>query len=221
MNLNKFLVLSFLGCQLGSASIGLEMYIGNATDSSGVAVPDGTLWALVVDDGDLSFPGSFGLNSSISAAGAAGAFLPGLEFELNSRFGADTVFAIGGFNGSAKSGVAGYHSDLLDLTLSDSLVAGRNSAVYFFPGVSYTTQTATYAIRSQVGGLNSPADTTGGVEGMVIPPDSQTVKYGALSPDNLGITSDANFRAVNLVPEPSTALLGLLGVLGLLRRKRN
>jgi PEP-CTERM motif len=224
MNIKSIILASVALTSFANATITLNTAFGVALDSSGIAVPDGTLWALVVDGGDSSFPGGFGLNDSLTAAGAAGSFAPGQQFALGRSFGSDKVFAIGGFNGLISQSIAGSTFDALsvDPVVDTALVAGRNAAFYFFPGVNFTTSGATYTIGSQVGGLNGAGDAGSGTEaGLVIPSDSATAGYGVGTAAIGGVIPSARFTAVNLVPEPSSALLSALGVLGLLRRRRN
>jgi hypothetical protein len=226
MNIKLIILGSVALASFANATITLNTAFGIALNSSGTAVPDGTLWALVVDDGDSSFPGGFGLNGTLTAAGAATSFAPGQEFALGKSLGLDKVFAIGGFNGAASQGAdylgATFDALSIDPIADAALVAGRNAAFYFFPGVTFTTKDAVYKIGSQVGGLHGAANEgSGTAAGLTIPADSSTVGFGLGTSAIGGITPNERFTAVNLVPEPSSAFLGALGVLTFLRRRRN
>lgn len=202
-----------------NATITLNTFFGVATDSIGNPIVDGTLWALVVDNGDNTFAGGFGLNSSITEIGANADFSIGQSFTLGSLFGSDTVFAMGGFNGTANFSQAGFAADALTLNLGDNgLVAGRNAAFYFFPGVVYVGA-GTYQIGTQIGAFNAVEDTVNGLQ-MTIPADGSTVGFGALDTVTGGNVAPANMQSVVLIPEPSVALLGAFGILALLRRRR-
>jgi MYXO-CTERM domain-containing protein len=102
------------------------------------------------------------------------------------------------------------------------LATGLKYAFYYFPGATYTAGVNT--IGSQVGGVNSNTNAPdAGLDAMIIPADSALVNQGAATiGDWSGLQTNSQFTAVNLttVPEPSAALLGAVGVLGLLRRRR-
>jgi hypothetical protein len=203
-------------------SIVLNTVFGPCTNSSGNLIPDGTLWALVMstDAGD-SFAGGFGLGGSILNSGAASAeFAIGQEIAVGRSIGADSIFAIGGFTGAAQNNI-GYTQDALTLELSVNLIAGRNVAFYFFPNVIFSS-TETNKVGTEVGGLNATAVTAEGPFtglSMVLPADGGDVSFGAVGTLSGGTAE--NMKAVVLVPEPSSILLGLLGTLSLLRRKRD
>lgn len=206
-----------------SASITLSNQFGVASDKAGAAVPDGTLWALVVDtNSDGAFPGAFGANQSLGQIGANLAFTTGQQLTLGGNlFGGDTIFALGGFNGTAN-GVTGLSISELSLNLGENgLTSGKAFAFYWFPGSTYTS-TGTNLVGSQVGGINAGADANAQLGAMTIPADSAFYTTGAASTGSAGGTLDASrFVAQPLIPEPSSALLGLVGALGLLRRRRN
>lgn len=211
-----------------AATVTINTIIGQAFGTDGTTpVAEGTLWALVVDDGDNNFAG-FGLDSSLFAAnqsvpGVADTFFTaGQSISLGSSLAGGTIFAMGGTNGLSTLGVAGATSDALaGLSLGvNGLAAGAEYAFFFFPGASFTGGPSE-TIGSAVGGLSSTtAEGDFGLAGMVIPPDGATVSQGAVSVTLGGATANSSFTAVQLVPEPSAALLGALGALGLLRRRR-
>jgi hypothetical protein len=236
MKLNKYVGLALGLIALSSsasATVTLNGQYGQAFNVDGTTtVPDGTLWALVVDSNADSTMAGVGLNSSLSqvfASGQAGKDLinstfGGKTFSIGSNFGLDTVFALGGFNSSAV-GVAGAAATAVaGLTLgTNGLAQGANYSFFFFPGVIFTTEGAQYTVGGSVGGVNlSTADAGAGTAGMVIPADGATVFQGANTGGDLGgSVPNSSFAAVPLVPEPSSALLGAIGALGLLRRRRN
>ena len=219
----------------GNAAVTIAFSAGSALLANGTAanplagntaVPNGTLWVVIVDTNNNSALPGMALNSSVfETAQTEGGrtsinslFAPSQNIALNSVIGGDTVFGIGGFS-SALAGFAGGAAPLLsDLTLP----AGRNYGFYFFPGVTFTTTGATYQIGGSVGGIHSSVDDPDNAAfAMVIPPDGNTVDQGVLSVSNGGLATNSRFTAVTLVPEPSAALLGAVGALGLLRRRRN
>lgn len=199
------------------ASVTLTTGFGVAYTSTGVAVPDGTLWALVVDtDGNSTFSGGFGLNSTLTESGANSVFTLGQTLAVGTLLGGDAIFAMGGFNGTAVAGMAGLSLDSVTTNYgTNGLAAGKNIAFYWFPGATV----ANPKVGSQVGGFNSNTDAAV-LGGMVLPPDGANVPVGGGTTDLGGTLPNARLTAVNLIPETSTALLGALGALGLLRRRR-
>jgi hypothetical protein len=217
-----------------NAAITISASFGQAFNTDGTTpVATGTLWALIVDGGDGTLPGGLTANTSlaglVAANGASATTLinttfDGVDFTLGTLFGTDTVFALGGFTGLA--GAPGTAAPVLELTIGTYGVAvGRVYGFYFFPGKIFTTQGATYTADASVGGINSSiTDSGAGFDsGMVIPSDGATAAQGALTNaggDLGGSMSDSSFAAV-AIPEPSAVLLGSLGALFLLRRRRN
>lgn len=221
---NKIIALVFGALVLPtSASITLSAQFGAASNTSGVAVPDGTLWALVVDtNSDNLFPGAFGANQSLGETGALTTFTPGQQLTIGGNLlGGDTVFALGRFNGTAN-GVTGLAIFEEGYTLgTNGLVAGKQFAFYWFPGSTYTSS-GTNVVGSAVGGINTGADAAAGLGGMVVPSEGAFYTTGAATTGAAGGSLSASrFLAQTLVPEPSSALLGAIGSLGLLRRRRN
>lgn len=230
---SKFLLAAFFGFAMHShATVTLGYTFGVHFDSLGDAVPDGTLWALVVDhDANNTFAG-FGLDGSLHAAdqlspGIADTFFTaGQSISLGGLVGGGTVFAMGGMNGGDGSTTGSLSS--LDITLN-GLAVGRNFAIYWFPGATFSgVESNPQTIENEVGGMqNATVDVIpAGAEyfntGMVIPPDGSDISsIGGASVTTLaGNIADTSFTAVTLIPEPSTALLGAFGALALLRRRR-
>jgi hypothetical protein len=204
-----------------SATVTLNTQFGYAYGASGALVPDNALWILVVDtNGDNSFGGAFGLNSSLSESGANSLFTSGQSISVGGLLGNDTIFAMGGFSGTAGLGL-GTTADTLILTLGQNgLTAGANYAFFWFTDSQYSGG-STGTVGSEVGGIHGSADSAAGLEPMVVPPDSSSINTGtATAADWDGSKSQAQFTAVRLIPEPSTMLLGAFGALGLLRRRR-
>lgn len=228
------LILGVLALTSGAsfATITLNTQFGQAFSSSSVPVPDGTLWALIVDDGVGTLPGGMLTNGSgLSAANALNSSLvnstfSGASIGLGTSLGGDIVFAMGAFNGANDLSVPGSTTNSLGFTLgTNGLVAGRAIGFYFFPGVTYTAA-GTYNVGSQVGGISTlAADAGAGTVGMVVPADGATIFMGANTDGDGGLggsLTNSAFTAVNVtaIPEPSAALLGAIGALGLLRRRR-
>jgi hypothetical protein len=205
-----------------SASITLNTQFGQAFDSRGTPVADGTLWALVVDaDNNSQFTG-FGLNQSLTDPVLANTFFqPGQSLSIGGNLGGNTIFAMGGFNGT-DSGLAGL---LTGVVIADygvnGLAAGRNYAFYWFPGATYNGAVASQVVNGEVGGIHTGSADGIFDSGMVLPPDGALIAAGAATGgDAGGSLPNSRFTSV-VIPEPSVALLGALGVFGLLRRRRS
>ena len=214
-----------------SATVSLSYQFGVARDMHGVAVPDGTLWAIVGDtNADGLFPGGFSTNASIyglPAAQALNTFYFGQTLAVGSALGEDRVLAMGGFNGTENNGLTGIAASFLMLPLGvNGAAAGQNFAFYWFPGSTFTTGLNT--VGNEIGGINTLLDDIiGGTGPMSLGADGSTLSVGAATAEAGGVTSNAGFTAVSvseftaaLIPEPSTALLGALSALGLIRRRR-
>ncbi|MCW1922093.1 hypothetical protein OKA05_05980 [Luteolibacter arcticus] len=199
------------------ATITLNTQFGTAFDSSGQPVPAGTLYALVIDT-NLSdtFAGGFGLQESLGKPGADAVFTPGQTISLGGNLSGDTIFYLGAFDGAAE----GITAETIQLTVGVNGVATiRNFAIYWFPGATLSSANSA-TIGTQVGGMHAFSELGTGLESMTIPSDGSLVNIGAATLAGGGTTPPSRFTAVDLVPEPSTAFLGILGVFGLLRRRR-
>ena len=230
---SKLATLLLLAAALpATATITMNTQFGAAFKADGTTlVADGTLWALVIDsDSSNSFYGGFGLDQSITNASlvSSSAFATSQALTLGSTLGSttDKVIALGGFSGAAP----GITTDAVELAVgTNGVVAGAKFAFYWFPNVSYTSGTNSYTLPAsstsgaQFGGMNSTIADGIFDTGMVIPADGALSAIGAAtaSNDGGGSLSNARFTAAVAVPETSSALLGAIGALGLLRRRRN
>jgi hypothetical protein len=204
-----------------SAAVTLNTQFGSAFDSLGATVPDGTLWALVVDTNNDGIFTGFNNNGSLSSTIAADTFFTAAQsISLGTVLNGNTVFALGGFNGAGP----GITADTIVINYgTNGAAAALTYAIYWFPGATYSGPGA-QTIGSQVGGLNTTSNDGGLFDaGMVLPNDGGLISTGAATVDGGGSIANSTFTAVNLtvIPEPSAALLGAIGALGLLRRRRN
>jgi hypothetical protein len=203
-----------------AASITLNTQFGSAFDKDGGVVTDGTLWALVVDtNADSVFTG-FSNDQSLSTTEAASTyFTAGQSLSIGSLLNGNTVFAFGGFNGGGD--LPGGAIDALVFNYgTNGLAAGRSYAFYWFPGATFVDGELTQVIGSQVGGINTTSADGIFEAGMILPADGNAIAIGAATEAGGGSLSAERFTAV-AIPEPSSALLGAIGALGLLRRRRN
>ncbi len=202
------------------AAVTASVLFQDVKDSAGNAVADGTLFILVTDtDVSGTFAGGISLGQSISSSSAASAsFTQNQVLTLGALLGGDKIFYIGGINGSYGTGT---HADLVSFTIgTNGIVASQNTAIYYFPGIIYDAGVpANNKVGTQVGGVNAAAQTGDFPQSMVMGSDGNIIDYGFATVSAGGTTS--NFQAFTLIPEPSVALLGAFGALGLLRRRRN
>lgn len=213
-----------------NATVTFDFQMGIARNSSGAAIADGTLWALLVDTNDNNAFTGFAAGSNLSSTASADMYFdPNQSLSLNQVINGDTIFAMGSFNGTGVSEITG----LVTGTISglayggaNGTAEGRRFAFLWFPGATYTGG-ASESIGTQVGGINSTSnDALGGTNAMTLPTDgtSPVPPLGVASDDVAvgGSTPAANFYAVNLtvIPEPTSSLLALFGGLALLFRRR-
>lgn len=220
----KKALLPFLGILAltaqSQAASSVITYFGIANDSAGAPVANNTLWIMVVDGGDSILPG--GLNtgvgitdSLISSSGAEinGSFQIGQSLTMATQWGTDKIAAWGSLSDGLLDG---------QIDVAGSFSSGLSYAIYYFPGVVYTGASS-YNIGSQVGAVFSGiTDADGNLNPMFMPGDGNTsLTQGAASVAGGGSIVNSQFNAVTLVPEPSVALLGGVGLLALLRRRRD
>lgn len=193
--------------------------VGLLNDSSGDLVNSGT-WILVLKDTESAFlPGgipasSVSPNSHLTLANTAPVAqdFSGLALNLGIQINDSTIRAIGSITDPSNMDVgAGY-------ALSGAIEFGdgeenRAYGFYWFPGIAP--------------GSTLPTSGTFEIGGFFQSSPSEFAAYGTFSPppaiDNDPTFFDSsNFNAITVtaIPEPTTALLVTLGLLGLLRRSR-
>lgn len=208
---------------LPASAVTINVFSGAYRDSTGSAVADGTLFALIADTDANGFFGgssSFGVDSSLTTTQANSLFTPGQTLTKGGLLGGDSVFWVGTVNGSALGDGAGIVDIVAAFTLSTA-TSGLNYSLLWFPGGTLDGARTVGTIGNQAGGLNTLI-TGGGNTAMTVPTNNAaSVNQGALDTSNGSGLAISRFNAVNLVPEPSAAILGALGALCLLHRRRN
>ncbi len=221
----KLIASLFVVMVIPASAVTINVFSGAYRNSSAATVPDGTLFALVADT-DLSgtFGGalSFGTNASLSAPQSLGLFTQGQTLTIGGLLGGDSIFGLGTVNGVALGDGAGIIDKVFAFTLTPA-TSGLNYAIFWFPGGTLNGAGTIGTIGAQAGGINNLV-AGGGNTGMTIPTNNAaSVNQGALDINNSGAVPISRFNAFatsGAVPEPSAALLGAIGALGLLRRRR-
>jgi hypothetical protein len=198
--------------------------LGELTTSASVAIPGGTLWALISEDSSGNLPGGLLTDDSLynnnNLATIASDF-GGATISTGSAIGGGYVVA----TGSSEISPAGDISQTISVFdfAAAGLSSGDKLAIYWFPGRTTASNTIP-TTNFEIGGFHRTVANTpsGGTAGMVIPGDGATETLAYF--DN-NITSGAsgidqkNFEAI-AVPEPSTLFFLSTGTLLLLRRRR-
>ena len=189
--------------------------------------PTAGSYMLVADsDGDGVFPTAAELGEDVGSTlnDLANQFIGGADASTGDR-----VFSVGSMDsdGYVNTGVASVSLTTL------GVVTGDRWGILWFPGVGLDDQRV---VGQSFGSFHSStvdqaiADMQPGVIAMVFPADGNadtTIYYDASALTDFGGTptgdtpSVAQFSATStIIPEPSVALLGLLGLVGFARRRR-
>jgi hypothetical protein len=196
-----------------AATVNIQFSSGTSTiatgfaDASGNAAP-GLVWGIIISNGDNTFspitPG-FVLNAT-TGTGTDGVRIGSTNDYF---FGSGTLTSTQGPGGEA--GVLGKISQVTNITLGPGATTGAQFAIVWFDR-TINSITGTVTAGTQYGLLTDPS--------FIVPAGGNTLSladtYFASAGDPV---KSAN--TVTVVPEPSTALLGAVGALGLLRRRRN
>lgn len=211
----------------------------NFQNNSGNKIPSGSMYMLIADttgNGFLNQSTQGAITSSLTGqSGNTISIAQAGNFSLGSVFGGDTVVSIGtasaaGVVGSLLSGVsiASYVSDKFAVVWfadTQANVTANPGGEYFgmirlanwvFPAADSGTYTLAAGTQgsSNFYAVSNPATATQVGAGVGFFTGSGT----AANTGSTAVTS-AQFQIVG-VPEPSAAILGAFGLLGLLRRRR-
>jgi hypothetical protein len=209
-----------------NATVTLNFQFGQLTDSSATTLQDTALWAIIYDDnGDGTLPGGLDGNSSLTEADrtAANAAFLGVNIQKDTVVDGDKILFTGEIEGSLGDGIVGDQRNF-DLN-SLGLATGVRWGFYWFPGLTTASTNLPSSDPFEIGAIQEDNANTGsgGNAGMTIPSDGANVVVAYFDNTTSGNASgldEDRFQAI-LVPEPSALLLGVLGGLALLRRRRS
>lgn len=206
-------------CVVSNAAVSIT---GAALTGMGTQAPVGSLVLFIIDtDGDGFLGSSF--NGDLLAANDPGLNPQGLA--VNTTFGGDTILARGAVTSNgAVPGNLGNASSIPTSFENLAATQGKNFALVWFPTLTAASTEAAAGVKY---GIVSGSDWT------LPSTNANSLSY------NTNLTDTANFLRLTggasvandrfttgtgavftIIPETSTALLGALGALGLLRRRR-
>lgn len=203
---------------------------GAGATASGIMTSSGTTFRNSTTAGDSLG----GTNAGISAGPGVVAFGVFSTDDLSSLSSSNlissfTTFGTSTFTFAAAggSGSRSVFSAAATAAITGSVFAGK--AIYLFAGNGTTFANSTEFLVAKSNALTFAAgdDTTNAITAkvMTIRPGDSTVLFGSTNANVFTTNSDASTTAgwtmASPVPEPSAALLGAIGALGLLRRRRN
>ena len=163
---------------------------------------------------------AFGIFSSLSDAQITGAAI-----SLSTLYSNFNIFGSAGtFNAAGAFGTMGVFARSTSATVTGSIFSGKN--IYAFAGNGSTFANSTELLVLKSASLFSDAqDAIPTAQAVTLTTANTELLFGlkALSVKTTTADSSATpgWNTAIAVPEPSAALLGALGALGLLRRRRN
>lgn len=216
MKLTKVVIAALIATMSFSsaATVVVQFSSGTATIATGFADASGSaaaglVWGIIVSNGDNVFtdiPANFVLSTTTSATS-------GTQIgSSNDYYFGSSVLTANQATG-AEAGALGKIGSLSNITKGPSATTGASFALVWFDR-SITSPTGTITGGTKYGVLTDPI--------FLIPADGVTQNLTAAAALNGGASGDPLKLAntVTVIPEPSAALLGAIGALGLLRRRR-
>ncbi len=219
----KILSSTLLLCGSAHATVSMALGFGTLTTSDSVAIPSGTLWAIITQNSEGNLPGGLQFDSALSVNADSQAIqndFAGATIAPQELIGGGIVVA----TGSSVSDPLGDIDSFIQIDYADFAGLGLNEGdqfgVYWFPG--RTTESNVLPVDSvfEIGGFHQTQASTvsGGNAGMQMPTDATNVTIAYYDEDDPTIDSGL-FQSV-AIPEPSTLLLVSSGALLALRRRR-
>lgn len=208
------------------ATVTINLELGELTNSSSVALPGGTLWALISEDSSGNLPGGLLTDDSLYNNSNSSTILShfgGATISAGATIGGGYVVAIGS---SAASPAGDIAASIVSFDfVAAGLSTGDKLGVYWFPGRTTASNTLP-ATNFEIGGFHRTAANidSGGNSGLIMPTDGAPSATMAFFDNNItagtsGI-APTEFQAITVVPEPSTILLIGAVLFVMIRRRR-
>ena len=199
---------------------------GTGSTASGIVDLSGNAFRGGSLSGDV-FTGTAGGTSAGPGVVAFGIFSTD---SLSGLTASNLVSSFTGFGGAVAFNTAGttgnrsVYTNPQGATVTGSPFAGKN--VYLFAGNGTTLSNSTQFVVAKSAFLFNAADDSLSTPTVyTIRPDNSSILFGTPIANVLTASTDASvtpgWQMASPIPEPSAALLGALGALGLLRRRRN
>lgn len=212
-----------IGFTASSQAALITLINGAAATASGIQTTDG-----------LTFRGSTlvgaalgGTNGGISAGAgtvAFGIFTTTIDSNTTD-FSSFVAFGnIGTFAAGGPSGNRSIFQSAQNQTVTGSQFDGKNIVLFAANGLSFGASDQFLVVDTGVA-FNSVSDASPTPTTFTVRPNTSTVLFGSTVSNVFTTNTDASTTegwqmAAIAIPEPSTALLGAIGVLALLRRRR-
>ena len=224
MKINKIalslILLSFAASSAHSALITLNN--GASATASGIQTEDGLTFRGGTTAGD-SLGGTNGGISAGPGAIAFGIFTTTItqdttDFSSFVPFGNILEFSAAGAFGNRS-----VFSLPQNVTVAASVFAGKNIILFAGNGTSFANSTQALVVDTGIA-FNSVSDANPSPTSFTVRPSNSSILFGSAASNVLTTNTDTSvtegWSMKTIVPEPSAALLGALGALGLLRRRR-
>ena len=233
MKLKSLFVVSLLSVSANAAvTLSGTGATGVKTSDGATNIPTGTLGLLIVDvagNGFFNLGNALGANTALTSANDPGILVANANLTIGSLFGGETILNVlsspggGTFSSFVPNlSIAGFESKSFAVVWFSSILAsgapaqaGGGASWGIIRGADWILPAAdsgSFAMNGTDSGgaatYYAPSVLTGG---------AATTAFRTTTNGTLGGTA---FSVVG-VPEPSAALLGAIGALGLLRRRRN
>lgn len=224
MKINKFalsLLVAAISVTSSQAAL-ITLINGASATASGIQTSNGLTFRGGTTAGDLLG----GTNGGISAGPgtiAFGIFTTTID-QNTTDFSSFTAFgSVGTFAASGGFGNRSTFSLASNVTVAGSPFAGENIILFAGNGTSFANSTEFLVVDTGIA-FNSVSDATPTPTSFTVRPSTSQVLFGSTVANVLTTNTDSSTTAgwsmAAPIPEPSAAILGALGALGLLRRRR-
>lgn len=189
----------------------------------------------IVDSQGRAFRGGTSVGAAFTGAAGGTSAGPGVigfgifstdnlsAFSTTQLLSAFTGFGLPvAFNVAGTTGNRSVYSSAQSQAVLGSPFAGKPVYIFAGNGTTYGNSTEFLIVKASTLTFNAADDNVPTPNSYVITPDNSSVLFGSIVNDVKTSSSDTSVNpGWQMVPEPSAAILGTLGALVLLRRRRN